>query len=243
MKNFNNVKLVILDLDDTLYDCSNTLVVQGRRRVAKTIAEITNCTEEEAYLLQSEIEEKYGTKVNIYEKIAALYHLPKRYVRELSEEFIHIEISGITLFPDVVNTLVQLKVQGYKLVLVTSGEEQIQRRKIALLGLLRDAYFDDILIAGRDIPPTKKDHFKDIIQRYNLRHEEIICVGDKIDDELTAAKSLGIITVMLKHGRHYKAYVKEPGKHIKPDYFIKHIKELLCVFDIQSLKLSCRCGH
>ena len=65
------------------------------------------------------------------------------------------------------------------------------------------------------------------MQRYNLKPEEIICVGDKIDDELTAGKSLGIITVMFEHGRHFKAYLKEQDKHIKPDYFIKHIKNLL----------------
>ncbi|MGQ3686048.1 MAG: HAD family hydrolase [Candidatus Loosdrechtia sp.] len=226
------VKLIIFDLDDTLYDCSNTLVVRGRRRVARTIAGIINCTEEEAYLLQSEIEEEYGTKVNIYEKIVAIYRLPRKYIREFLEEFIQIEISDITPFPDVITILKKLKAQGYTLALVTSGEEQIQTRKIEVLGL-SGSYFDDILIARRDTPPTKKDHFRNIIQRYRVKQEEIICVGDKIDDELTAGKSLGITTVMIEHGRHYKAYVKEPEKHIKPDYFIKNIS---CLHNVLAMR-------
>ena len=213
-------------MDDTLYDCSGTLVLRGRRQAAKTIARIINCPEEEAYLLQLEMEEKYGTKANIYEQIVKLYNLSNTYAKELLKEFIHVDISNITLFPDVMDTLIQLKVQGYKLILVTSGEKQIQRKKIKALGL-NDSYFDEIFIADRNNGQTKKDYFKEIMQRYDLNPEEIVCVGDKIDDELAASKSLGMITVMFKHGRHYKAYLKEQDKYIKPDYSIKHIKDLL----------------
>lgn len=225
IRNFRNIKAIILDLDDTLYDCSGTLIVQGRRQVAKMIARLVNCTEEKAYLLQLEIEEKYGTKTNIYEKIVILYNLPGQYTKELLEEFIHVDLSHITLFPDVIDTLIQLKAHGYKLILVTSGERQIQKKKVDILGL--STYFDDILIADRNYAREKKDCFLDIIQQYNLKPEEVICVGDKIDDELSAGKFFGMFTVMFEHGRHYKAYLKEQEKHIKPDYFIKHIKDLL----------------
>ena len=36
------------------------LVVRGRKHVAKTIARLINCPEEEAYQLQLEMEEKLG---------------------------------------------------------------------------------------------------------------------------------------------------------------------------------------
>ncbi len=225
IKDSKNIKAIILDLDDTLYDCSGTLVLQGRRQVAKNIAKIINCSEEEAYNLQVEIEKKYGTKVNIYEKIVALYNLPNSYIKELLEEFIHIEISNISLFPDVTDTLIQLKMQGYRLILVTSGEKEIQDKKINVLGL-SGGYFDDILVADRNNDQIKKACFQKVMRRYNLKPEEIMCIGDKIDDELTASRSLGITTVMFEHGRHYEAYLREPHKYIKPDYSIKHIKDI-----------------
>lgn len=226
IKDSGNIKAIILDLDDTLYDCSGTLVLQGRRQVAKNIAKIINCSEEEAYNLQVEIEKKHGTRVNIYEKIVALYNLPNSYIKELLEEFIHIEISNIFLFPDVMDTLIQLKVQGYKLILVTSGEKEIQGRKINVLGL-SGGYFDDIFVVDRNNCQIKKNCFLEVMRRYNLKPEEITCIGDKIDDELTASKSLGITAVMFEHGRHYEAYLREPHKYIKPDYSIKHIKDIL----------------
>lgn len=220
------IKAYIIDLDDTLYDCSNTLVLRGRRLVANTIARLINCTEEKAYLLQLELEEKYGTKANIYEKLVTLHNLPHTCAKELLEEFVHVDISNIALFPDVTDTLVKLKSRGYKLSLVTSGEDKIQKKKIEILGL-NGSYFDEMLITDRELGHTKKNCFKQIIHQYNLKPEEIICVGDKIDDELLTGKTLGMITVMFEHGRHYKAYLKELHKQVKPDYSIRHIHELL----------------
>lgn len=226
LNNPTKIKTIIFDLDDTLYDCSGTLVLLGRKKAAKTIARLINCSEENAYQMQLEMEEKYGIRTNIYEKIVKLYNLQSTCAKELLDEYIHVDISNIALFPDVPDTLTQLKTHGYNLILVSSGDEEIQRRKIDVLGL-NNSYFSEIFITRRNDGYTKKYCFKEIMQRHNLRPEEIVCVGDKIDDELTAGKSLGIITVLLEHGRHFKAYLKEQDKYDKPDYFIKQIKELL----------------
>ncbi|MCR4293332.1 MAG: hypothetical protein NUV76_10700, partial [Candidatus Kuenenia sp.] len=72
----SGIKAVIFDLDDTLYDCSGTLIVRGRRQVAKTIAKLISCNEEEAFRLQNDLEEKHGTKCNVYDYIVAMYNLP-----------------------------------------------------------------------------------------------------------------------------------------------------------------------
>ncbi|MEP9410454.1 MAG: HAD hydrolase-like protein [Candidatus Brocadia sp.] len=226
LKNRRKIKAIIFDLDDTLYDCSGTLVLQERRQIARTIARITHCPEEEAYLLQLETEEEYGIKANIYKKIVSFYNLSDTYIKKLSDEFINVDISNITLFPDVTDTLVQLKARGNNLILVTSGEKQIQKKKIKVLGL-HDNYFDEILVPDRKNGQTKKACFQEIMQRHTLKPEEILCVGDKIDDELTAGKSLGMITVLFRHGRHFNRYLKDKAKYMKPDYSIKHIKNLL----------------
>lgn len=63
-----NIKAIILDLDDTLYDCSGTLVLRGRKHVAKVIARLINCSEEEAYHLQLEMEKKIWNKCEYLRK-------------------------------------------------------------------------------------------------------------------------------------------------------------------------------
>ncbi len=236
-KSSRKIRAIIFDLDDTIYDCSGTLVLRGRRQVAKTIAKLINCSEEEAYQLQLDMEEKYGVKANIYEKIVSHYHLPGTYAQELLEEFVHTDISDITVFPDVIDTMIQLKGRGYWVVLVTSGDKEIQRKKIDVLGL-NNRYFDDIVITDRNKGQSKKACFQEIMKRYDLQPEEVICVGDKIDDELAASKSLGMVTLMFEHGRHYKAYLKVQDKYIKPDYFIKHIKDILELRILNNLRVN-----
>lgn len=236
-KNPRKIRAIIFDLDDTLYDCSGTLVLRGRRQVAGKIARLIKCSEEEAYSLQLEIEEKYGVKANIYEKIVSHYHLPGTYAQELLEDFVHINISNITVFPDVMDTVIQLKARGYRVALVTSGDKEIQRKKIDVLGL-NNRYFDDIVITDRNKGQSKKACFQEIMKRYDLQPKEFVCVGDKIDDELAASKSLGMFTVMFEHGRHYNAYLKVQDKYIKPDYFIKHIKNILELGILNNLQVS-----
>ena len=236
-KNPRKIRAIIFDLDDTLYDCSGTLVLRGRRQVAGKIARLIKCSEEEAYSLQLEMEEKYGVKANIYEKIVSHYHLPGTYAQELLEDFVHINISNITVFPDVMDTVIQLKARGYRVALVTSGDKEIQRKKIDVLGL-NNRYFDDIVITERNKGQSKKACFQEIMKRYDLQPEEVICVGDKIDDELAASKSLGMVTIMFEHGRHYKAYLKVQDKYIKPDYFIKHIKDILELRILNNLQVN-----
>ena len=63
------------------------------------------------------------------------------------------------------------------------------------------------------------------MKHYDLQPEEVICVGDKIDDELAASKSLGIVTVMFEHGRHYKAYLKYRTNILNP-IFLSSISKI-----------------
>lgn len=222
----NGIIAIIFDLDDTLYDCTGTLVQRGRRKAARTIARAINCTEEYALRLQADIGERHESTRNIYKEIVSIYNLPLTYINKFLDEFIHVEISGISLFPDVVDTLAYLKERKYRLFLVTSGEEQVQAKKIDVLGLRND-YFDKIYIVERDYGQLKKHCFEQILVQYCLRPEEVVCIGDKINDELSAGMSLNMVTVMLKHGRHYTAYLKRQNTYTIPDYFIKQIRDLL----------------
>ncbi|MFN3466113.1 MAG: HAD family hydrolase [Candidatus Brocadiales bacterium] len=60
-----------------------------------------------------------------------------------------------------------------------------------------------------------------------LSPEEIMCVGDRIEDELAAATALGIPTAMLRHGRHYERFASSPQREMTPDFFINNVGELL----------------
>ena len=62
------VKAIIFDLDDTLYDCSGTLVLKRKKLAAKIISKAIKCSEAEALKLQLELEDHLGQKQTLHVK-------------------------------------------------------------------------------------------------------------------------------------------------------------------------------
>ena len=198
----SHIKAIIFDLDDTLYDCSGTLVLKGRKRAAKIISGTINCSEKEALELQLKLEEKLGPKTDIYREIANLYNLSDKFYKEVSKTVDALDIKDITLFPDVTASISKLKRDGYKLILVTSGDRDLQERKIKALGLERA--FDEIIITYNS--SGKEKSFREVLIKYDLKPEQVFCVGDKIKDEIEVGENMGMLTALMKHGRYYNFY-------------------------------------
>lgn len=79
--------------------------------------------------------------------------------------------------------------------LVTTGFRKLQLSKIEQLGIKDD--FEEFFIVDPTVSLlTKKDVFRRIMERYKLKPEEILVVGDDIDSEIKAGKELGIDTVI-----------------------------------------------
>ncbi len=218
----SHIKAIIFDLDDTLYDCSGTLVLKGRKRVAKIISRVINCSEKEALELQLKLEEKLGPKTDIYREIANLYNLSDKFYKEVSSAVNTLDIKDITLFPDVNTSISKLKSVGYKLILVTAGDRDLQERKIKTLGLERA--FDEIIIT--DNSSGKEKCFRKILIKYDLKPEQVFCIGDKIKDEIEAGENMGMLTALMKHGRYYNFY-KSKINDRAPYMYITKISDLL----------------
>ncbi len=199
------VKAIIFDLDDTLYDCSGTLVLKSKRLAAKIISKAIKCSEAEALKLQLELEARLGPKVDISREIADLYNLSEGFCKEITNTINTLEIEGTILFPDTMYSINKLKKIGYKLFLVTFGNREMQEKKIKSLGL--EKAFDEIIITEN--PRGKEKCFKAILIKYDLEPEQVLCVGDKIKDEIEVGKRLGMSTALMQHGRHYHFYKSE----------------------------------
>lgn len=216
------VKAIIFDLDDTLYDCSGTLVLKSKELAAKIISKAIRCSEAEALKLQLEIEGRLGPKADISREIANLHNLSEGFCTEVSEAINDLDIEDAVLFPDTIASINELKKIGYKLFLVTFGNREVQEKKIKVLGL--ESPFDEIIITEN--PRGKEKCFKEILTKYDLEPKQVLCVGDKIKDEIEVGKRLGMSTAIMKHGRHYHFYKSEINDG-KPYLHITKISDLL----------------
>ena len=201
----SQVKAIIFDLDDTLYDCSGTLVLKSKELAATIISKAIKCSEADALKLQLELEGRLGPKADIVREIASLHNLSERFCTEVSEAINDLNLEGTVLFPDTMGSINELKKVGYKLFLVTFGAREMQEKKIKVLGL--EKAFDEIIITEN--PRGKEKCFKEILTKYDLEPKQVLCVGDKIKDEIEVGKRLGMSTALMKHGRHYHFYKSE----------------------------------
>lgn len=219
------IKALIFDLDDTLYDCSNTLSRNRRRELARVVARYKGCSEEAAqrFLQGDEEVRKYGR----YEGLAHRLGLPPGFLNEIQVVLQRPpDLSQIKLFPNVPPTLQALRGRGLKVFLVTSGNLEEQEAKLNQLGL--KPLLDEVMIVKRDGEgKAKGDCFQHLMKKYHLTPKEVMCVGDRIEDELAAAAALGMTTAMLRHGQHYERFASSTQKEIAPDFFIKGIADIL----------------
>jgi uncharacterized cofD-like protein len=226
------VKAVIFDLDDTLYDCTGSLIDASRRRAAKTMVEAgLSCTEEEAYQLQKELAEKHGPYHPVFNEIVNRFHADPKLVSIAYKAYNSSEVIGIKPFSDVIPTLKELREMDYKLFLLTVGVHERQEKKINILGL--KSYFDEIIINDQEIGLLMEDCIRDLMGRHNINFREAVMVGDRVRDELRIAKSLGMITIQMLHGRFKNELAVNECD--RPDYKIKRIFQIPTILQLRNM--------
>lgn len=230
------MKAIIFDLDDTLFDCTGSLIAASQKRAAKAMVKSgLRYTEEETYLLQKDLSEKYGPYYLVFNEIAERNGLGSDFVNNALKAYNSNKVSDIKLFPDVVPTLKKLALEKYKLFLLTTGIHERQLKKIEQLNV--KPYFDEIIINDQEVGLLMVDCFEAILRKHNMNPNDVVVVGDRVRDELRIAKSLGMATVQMLHGR----FKVEPAydNTSKPDYKIKNIFQLPTILKLKDIGKTC----
>lgn len=103
------------------------------------------------------------------------------------------------LFDGARELLRDLSSAGLPVGIWTGRERSMAATKLRALGL--DGHFD-VVICGDDLPSHKPDPegLRRILQRWGLRPEQIVFVGDS-DQDLEAARIAEVAMVAIRHGR------------------------------------------
>ena len=218
------LKAIIFDLDDTLYDCTGSLVENARRRAAKAmVAHGLPETEVRAYEMQAELTRRIGPRCKVFDRIAEQYGLSEDFVEAALDAYNSGEVEDIHPFPEVIPTLQALHGQGYLIFLVTVGVHRRQEEKIDRLGI-RDL-FTEIVINDRELGVAREESYIDLMTRYGLTPHECVAVGDRIHSEIRVANYLKMTTVQMIHGKFKSLMPKNDLE--EPDYKITRIDQVL----------------
>ncbi|MBU1940428.1 MAG: HAD family hydrolase [Candidatus Thermoplasmatota archaeon] len=214
-----SIKAIIFDVDDTLYDCSKDMG-ELRRSVAKAmIASGLNADEDVLYKKMMEIAKT--PRLDMFKELRSAFNITNEKIIESAKKtFYSADVQNISPFPDVLETLDSLR--SYKLFVVTSGNVKLQERKIEILEL-KDR-FDYIRVVDVDKNEVKKNAFIEILEKFDLKPDEVMCVGDRITSEIKDANELGMVTVRILSGRFKGLEPINPEE--TPDYNIQKISEI-----------------
>lgn len=102
------------------------------------------------------------------------------------------------LYSDAESVLKQLKASGYYLGIIANQEAGLSAR-LEKWGILE--HFD-IIVSSSDIGISKPDIkiFIEAIRRANCRPDQCLMVGDRLDNDIIPANSIGMKTMWIKNG-------------------------------------------
>jgi len=230
------MKLIIFDLDNTLFDTFGQLTLIAHRHAARVLAENGFPTKED-FILKARLEISRENPRLTSQEINALvfkkYGLADPRLIKLGEDAYYNNIipqEGLRPFPDTIPTLTKLKMRGFILALITSGRTSLQKEKIKNLGI--EDYFEYIEVDDKEKLniKTKEKSFKKVTASFKVAPKDALSVGDQINLDIRDAKKLGMLTVQMLHGRY--RYLKPEDPLEIPDYRIFKISGLLKIKEL-----------
>lgn len=220
-------KVLIFDLDDTLFDTWETCVRPATSQACHLMiqaglkATLEQATREaERHLLQF-------PRRDTFIHLSAHFGVKGITATEISEigrrAFFERKVEdNITLFPGTREILADLRTR-YLVFLVTSGHPKTQEQKVSFLKIKN--FFTQIFYVDGGKKEQKTPTFVKIMHQTDTPPEQILCIGDRLDRELVEGKRLGFKTCLLKRRQYLRLLPQEPNE--EPDFEIEKLPELV----------------
>ena len=150
-------------------------------------------------------------------------NIDKELIERMDREFRKKYHASFKLVKHAKEILSYLKNNGFILVLISNGSTEGVNEIIDNVGLR--PYFDLIIISeeiGKQKCTTVP--IKVALERLGLRPEEVVMVGDRLDEDIIGAKRLGMVAIKHDYGKWKD--VNYSGEDVKPDFVIRDLLEL-----------------
>jgi len=212
---FHGIRLVLFDLDDTLFDCAGTLVPQAHRDAVAAMVEagLPGPVEDRVAELRRLLAEQPGT--GGYTTLCERHECPAGTVAEAGRRaFYERDVPPIEPFPGVRELLDGLAGTMHR-VIVTRGSTPTQQRKVARLDLER--HVDAVRYVGTDDAGGKQAAFAACMAERGVAGHETLVVGNRRSDEIAAGNRLGCRTALVVTGEYAGVAAGRPDERAETE--------------------------
>lgn len=231
-------KALIFDFDNTLVDTHSTIsgaysMIVGL--LSSSLGMDSSYLMQQLLNAQKEVIDDIPLVSRQYDRKAVIkklnenlsLNMNEKQIDELAQVFYDFILEKIDYSNDTEEVLKALKSKGKKLGLLTDTDVRpgLKKKRLDSLGFTK--LFDEVLIAGEDIPQRKNSPipFIELARLLNVEPESILVVGDRMDADIDNAKEAGMKAVLID-----KYLPPNTGVH-KPDAVIHELNQLLEIVD------------
>lgn len=219
------IKAFLFDIDNTLIDFAKMKRACCEAAITAMIDAGLKMSKKDAMNLLYKIYKIHGIESQrIFQKFTKQIYGKENYklishgvlaYRKMRESY-------LVPYANAITTLIEIKKRGYKLAIVSDAP--IMEAWIRIASLKLDDFFD-VIITKADARKQKSfpAPFRVALRRLNIKPEEAIMIGDRIDRDVNTAKKLGILTVYARYGDENPPKKGKSGA----DFEIDDIEELL----------------
>lgn len=219
----------VFDLDNTLFDrygTIRTLMLNESERIIPYINVSYDIERAIEHVIHTEPLYILGGWEGVYEALCREHffkaeNTPKYekvadFVRECFKKY-------AVPFPFTIRLLEDLRTAGYKLGIITNGDDKFQRRKIEMLGF--GELFDEILTSGEFAEHMCGDErnydywkpnpriFDEMARRLNIPADKLYYVGDNPLNDVRACRAAGYVPVWIKSLSPWPYSLEEMPEH------------------------------
>jgi len=220
------IRAVVFDLDDTLIDTTGQLLIPAHTEAAAAMisAGLPGSLEEVARKRIDLARAHPREPVDVL--LARFYGVTDEAVVVAGHEaFYNRTVRSLKPFDDAVPVLESLASDGIACLCVTAGHPDTQHRKLEISGLA--PHLESVCVVAPEDP--KEGAIAELLRRLDLRPDETVVIGDRIDREISAARRLGCWAVRVDHGEGRFARPEAPEE--QAHYTVPGVIALRAVID------------
>ena len=210
------VKAILFDLDDTLYDYAgarDAALGEVNNRLArqkldvKSFAHVYAASEPELFqdFVEGRMEKEAYRIQRFLQPLRALGLNDESLAARLNSTYMRTANEGGSLFPDVLPTVADLVQSGILVGVFTNGPSDGQRKKLDVTGLCH--HLDYVFISEEVGCAKPNPKFAETAcQTMGLAPHSVACIGDSFEMDYCCAREAGLVPILLDRRNAHKEF-------------------------------------